>query len=252
MGQLPSERVNPGAIFEQVGVDYAGPLYLKLGRVCKPVIVKAYVFVFVALSVKAVHLEAVSDLTSDAFITCLRCFVSRRGKPSTIWSDHGSNFVGANQELADFLQDQVTQGAITEFCAHEGIDWKFIPEHAPHFGGLWESAIQSIKIHLKCVVGETKLSFEEITTILTQIEACLNSRPLVPGQSEDGIGSLTPSNFLIGRPLQSLPDPPSSFPPVRLLHWWNLCQSLVRHFWNRWSSDYFSTLRKFTKWHSPT
>ncbi len=101
MGQLPLERVTPGIVFEKVGVDYAGPMYR---RIRKPTIVKAYVCVFVALSVKAVHLELVSDQTSDAFIACLRRFISRHGKPSCIWSDHGSNFVGADWELSEMVE----------------------------------------------------------------------------------------------------------------------------------------------------
>ena len=89
MGQLPIERVTPDFIFDRVGVDYAGPLQLKLGSTRKSVFVKSYVCVFVSLSVRAVHLELVSDLSTDAFIACLRRFISRRGKPTLIWSDHG-------------------------------------------------------------------------------------------------------------------------------------------------------------------
>ncbi len=110
---------------------------------------KAYVCVFVALSVKAVHLELVSDLTTEAFLACLRCFVARRGKPSLIWSDHGSNFVGAARELKElvkFLEQQRMQETISEFCSTQSIQWQFIPEHAPHFGGLWEAAVKSMKL----------------------------------------------------------------------------------------------------------
>ena len=96
LGQLPIERTTPDSVFEKVGVDYAGPFYIKYGFVHKPTIVKAYACIFVSLSVKAVHLELVSDLTSEAFIACLRRFVAHRGKPSLIWSDHGTNFVGAD------------------------------------------------------------------------------------------------------------------------------------------------------------
>ena len=98
----------------------------------------------------AVHLEVVSDLTSEAFITCLRRFMARRGKPHTIWSDHGSNFVGASRELAElaaFLEEQRTQTDIPDFCASQSIRWSFIPERAPHFGGLWESAVKSMKLY---------------------------------------------------------------------------------------------------------
>ena len=82
MGQLPVERVTPDSVFNRVGFDYAGPVYIKYGFVRKPTIIKAYICVFVSLSVKAVHLELVSDLSTDAFIASLRRFVARRGKPA--------------------------------------------------------------------------------------------------------------------------------------------------------------------------
>ena len=97
MGQLPIERVTPDIVFENTGVDYAGPVYTKYGYVRKPTVVKSYVCVFVSLSVKAVHLELVSDLTSDSFVAALRRFIARRGNPKVIWSDHGTNFIGAKK-----------------------------------------------------------------------------------------------------------------------------------------------------------
>ena len=206
LGQLPAERLIPGLVFDHVGVDYAGPVYIKYGFVRKPNIIKAYICVFVSLSVKAVHLELVSDLTTEAFIAALRRFISRRGRPSTVWSDHGTNFVGADQEIKElvrFLEDKRTQGDISEFCSTQNIDWKFIPERAPHFGGLWEAAVKSMKFHLKRVVANTKFTFEDFSTILTQVESCLNSRPLTPLSSDsDIIEALTPGHFLIGKPIE--------------------------------------------------
>ena len=256
MGQLPMERVTPDSVFNRVGIDYAGPVYVKHGFVRKPTVIKAYVCVFVSLSVKAVHLELVSDLSTDAFIASLRRFIARRGKPSLIWSDHGSNFVGAARELkefAQFLELQTTQNVISEFCSTQNVQWKFIPERAPHFGGIWESAVKSMKTHLHRIVGNVKLTFEEFTTVLAQIEACLNSRPLTPLPcDDDGVEALTPGHFLIGRPLESLPDPAFSYRSMSLLRRWHLCQSLVRHFWQRWHSEYITTLRRFTKWYQPS
>ena len=256
LGQLPPERITPSSVFENVGVDYAGPFHIKYGSVRKPTIVKAYVCVFVCLSVKAVHLESVTDLTTDAFIAALRRFIARRGKPSLIWSDHGTNFVGAARELkelSEFLEHQKTQQVISQFSSTQGISWKFIPERAPNFGGLWESAVKSMKTHLRRIVSDVKLTFEEFTTILSQIEAVLNSRPLVPCPcDDDGIEPLTLGHFLIGKPLESLPDPPTSYRPLSLLRRWHLCQALIRHFWKRWSTEYISTLRSYTKWHHPT
>ena len=257
MGQLPLERITPDAVFDRVGLDYAGPLLVKFGHVRRPTVVKCYVCVFVSLSVKAIHLELVSDLTTQAFIAALRRFIARRGKPRLLWSDHGSNFVGAAQNLAElvsFLSQKQAQGEISDFCSSQSIEWRFIPQHAPHFGGLWEAAVKSFKTHLKKVMGNVKLTFEELTTTLTQIESCLNSRPLVPRPSDDddGVEVLTPGHFLIGRPLEALPDPGSSYRSLNLLRRWDLCQALTRHFWKRWSTEYLSTLRKFAKWHRRT
>ena len=84
MGQLPIERLTPGQVFDKVGLDYAGPLHIKYSYIRKPVIVKAYVCIFVSLTVKAAHLELVTDLTSDAFMACLCRFVARRVLPSLL------------------------------------------------------------------------------------------------------------------------------------------------------------------------
>ena len=100
---------------------------------------------FVSFSVKAVHLELVSDLTTEAFLATLRRFVARRGKPSTIWSDHGTNFVGAANDLRElytFLGQAETRDSVSNFYAEQNIDWRFIPESAPHFGGLWDEAVK--------------------------------------------------------------------------------------------------------------
>lgn len=160
LGQLPIERVTPGPVFDKVGVDYAGPVMIKYGYACKPTIVKAYICVFVSLSVKAVHLELVTDLTSEAFIACLKRFIARRGLPSLIWSDNGTNFVGAKRELKElyqFLQTQATQESINHYLSDQKITWKFIPQHAPHFGGIWEAAVKSMKVHLRRILGEVNI-----------------------------------------------------------------------------------------------
>ena len=197
IGQLSIERVTPDIVFEHVGVDYAGPIYTKHGYVRKPTVLKSYICLFVSLTVKAVHIELVSDLTSECFISALRRFTARRGKPKLIMSDHGSNFVGARNDLCemfDFLNKQVTQKNISEFCTAHHIEWKFIPEKAPHFGGLWESSVKSMKYHLKRVMSNVKLTFEECSTLLAQIESCMNSRPLMSLPCEgEGINVLTPA-----------------------------------------------------------
>ena len=138
-------------MFQRVGVDYAGPFLIKSGSIRKPTILKAYACVFVSLTVKAVHVELVSSLTTGAFVATLRHFIGRRGLPTLIWSDHGTNFVGAKRELIDlykFLAQEYHQEMITDFCTSQSIEWHFIPEHGPHFGRLWEAAVNSVKKHL--------------------------------------------------------------------------------------------------------
>ena len=204
-GQLPMDRLRPGLTFDRVGIDYAGPMYVKSGPIRKPISRKAYVAVFVCFATKAVHLEAVSDLTTASFIGTLRRFIGRRGLPTILWSDHGTNFTGAAKEIRQMLRK--SNNEVSMFCVKQKVQWKFTPEHAPHFGGLWEAAVKSFKTHLKKVIGDTKLSFEELTTILVQIEACLISRPLTNlPEASDELEVLTPGHFLAGRPLSALPD----------------------------------------------
>jgi len=249
LGQLPLARLKPGDVFSNTGVDYAGPIYIKGGPVRKPTFTKGYVAVFVSLSVKAVHLEPVTELTTSAFIATLRRFIARRGIPSTMWSDNGTNFVGAAKELKELIRSP----EVADHCTHQRINWKFIPEYAPHFGGLWEAAVRSFKQHLRRVVGEVRLTYEELATVLAQVEACLNSRPLTPlPEPSDGIEALTPGHFLIGKPLTALPDPPESRQPIAMLRRWHFCQRLTSHFWDRWSKEYLTTLNRLSRWHRPT
>lgn len=164
MGQLPTQRVTPGHPFSQVGTDFAGPVTLKSGQIQKPTLTKGYVCIFVCMITKAIHLEAVSDLTTQAFLACLRRFVGRRGKPKDLYSDNGGNFVGAASELEDmfrFMCRQSTQDSIANYCSTERIAWHFSPERAPHFGGLWEAAVKSTKFHFRRIVRSTRLTFED-------------------------------------------------------------------------------------------
>ena len=256
MGQVPSARVVPSFANENVSVDYAGPLTLKIGAIRRPTYCKAYAAIFVCLATESCHIELVSDLTAEAFLAALRRFVSRRGKPTQIWSDNASCFHRANKdlkELSRLIEEQATQESIINFCSSQGIQWKFSPPTGPHHGSVWENGVKACKRHLKRIVGESKLTFEEMTTVLCQIEACLNSRPLftaLDSNDDDGVAPLTPGHFLIGRPLEALPDKVSDT-PIPLLRRWRLCQALTQHFWKRWSNEYLNSLQRFNKWRLP-
>lgn len=181
MSNLPAVRVTQQSrAFLHTGVDYAGPFTIKISQNKTS---KAYLSIFICLVTKAVHFELVSDLSTASFLNAMKRFFARRGKCITIYSDNGTTFVGANNQLSDLknhLLKASTQNQINEYLAEQFINWKFIPPYSPHMRGLWEAAVKSAKTHMRKIIGSTVLSFEELYTILTLIEACLNSRPLTP------------------------------------------------------------------------
>ena len=194
MGDLPASRVQPHRPFLHTGIDFAGPIFLKQGR--GRAASKAYIAVFVCFGTKAIHLELVSDLSTATFLSALKRFIARRGNIAHIYSDNATNFVGANRELQQ-LKQIITPSNI-DLVRDTNITWHFSPPRAPHFGGLWESAVKAVKTHLKRIIGETILNFEEMYTLLSQIEAVLNSRPLSPLSNDpNDLQPLTPGHFLI-------------------------------------------------------
>ncbi|XP_076660817.1 uncharacterized protein LOC143364246 [Halictus rubicundus] len=250
MGDLPLHRVTPSRPFTHTGVDYAGPFKLKTapGRGHKSI--KGYVAIFVCYSSRAVHLEAVSDYTTAAFLAAFRRFTGRRGPCASVTSDCGTNFVGADQELRRmFRASSKEAAAIAGQLSKEGVRWKFIPPGAPHFGGLWEAAVCSVKHHLRRVVGDNAHTYEELATFLCQVEACLNSRPLqaLTDDPED-LTPLTPGHFLVGGPLLATPEPTLHDVPTSRLSRWQQLQQRVEHFWRRWSAEYLHQIQTRRKW----
>lgn len=240
MGSLPKLRVSQLKPFSCVGTDFCGPYHVTLGKArgCKSQ--KAYICLFVCFATKAVHLELVSDLSSEAFLAALRRFIARRGRCSVIHSDCGTNFVGANNYLTQIMQNAAET---------EKIKWQFNPPSAPHFGGLWEAGVKSVKGHLLRVIGEQILTFEELYTVLVQIEALLNSRPLSELSTDpNDLNALTPGHFLTLEPLTVLPDPDLTHLAMNRLTRWQLLQRLHQDFWKRWHIEYLHTLMQRQKW----
>ncbi|XP_065204000.1 uncharacterized protein LOC135834091 [Planococcus citri] len=147
MGDLPAVRVNVSLPFNDVGIDYAGPISTR-GKACTArgpaLTVKSYFAIFVCMTTKAVHLEVVSELTTDAFIATLRRFAARRGFPQSITSDNGTNFVGADAEFQKWIARLAKDEAVQNFSADNGFRWVFNPPSAPHMGGLYEAAVNSV------------------------------------------------------------------------------------------------------------
>ncbi|XP_072392243.1 uncharacterized protein [Diabrotica undecimpunctata] len=227
MSDLPKERLCSAQVFAHVGLDFGGPFLIKASKLRKSPLIKSYIALFVCMSTRAVHIELVSGLTTEAFLLTLKRFISRRGLPQTIFSDNATNFLGAKNQLSElynFLKNKETNSSIQEFLASSQIRWKTIPPRSPHHGGLWESAIKSAKHHIYRLLGNLKITFEEFSTVLTQIEAVLNSRPICALSNDPSdFTYLTPGHFLIGRSLTSLPDQEyTSIPENRLSIWQNL------------------------------
>lgn len=188
----------------------------------------------------------VTDLTTKAFIASFPRFCARREKPTKMFSDNARTFVGAKSELrvlANFLSENTRD--LTTLYANESTDWKFTPPCSPHFACLWEAGVKSMKHHLKRVLGNCLLVYENFQTVLLQIEAILNSRPLFLNSfdSNDFL-PITPAHFLIGRTLTSLPDPNLLEINGNRLSIFQRLQQL----WKRWSKGYIAELQQRSKW----
>ncbi|XP_033305879.1 uncharacterized protein LOC117208697 [Bombus bifarius] len=252
MGDLPEARITESRPFTNVGIDYCGPFYIKERRDRNRRKIKTYAAIFVCLATKAVHIELVSDLTTDAFLAALRRFISRRGYCATILTDNGTNFVGANrelQELRTLLQSDDHQDRVQNFLADRQIQWRFNPPNSPHFSGLWEAAVKAFKRHLIRVVGTELLTFEHFNTLVIEIEAILNSRPLTPISSDPKDPPvLSPGHFLIGDTLTSLRERDFRTVPSGRLSSWQRIHQIKQHFWSRWYREYLNELTRRNRW----
>lgn len=248
MGNLPEQRLHADYPFINTAVDYAGPVMILNRKGRGSHLIKAYICIFVCLAIRAVHIELVTDLSSETFISALNRFIARRGKPVNIFSDNGTCFVGACNELARFLK--LNANYLSAHASNLSINFKFSPAYSPHFNGLAEGAVKSVKHHLKRILALANLTYEEMNTVLTQIEAILNSRPLTPLSTDPSdLVALTPSHFLLGRTLTVLPSPQAQ-DTTRLSTFsrYMRTQQLKTHFWDRFYKEYITELQKRQKW----
>jgi hypothetical protein len=236
---LPEDRVKDAKAFEVVGVDLAGPLFLKSEG-------KAWIVLFTCAVFRCVHLELVQSLSTEAFLLAFHRFVSRRGRPSVVYSDNGTNFVGAENlfKKMDWRRIQRESGV-------QRIQWKFNPPSAAWWGGWWERLIRSVKDLLKKMLGHKKLRYVQMETVLCEAESIINGRPLTyVTEDPDDLIPITPSMFL--RDVQE-----SKFPEavaldgdgLRSSHW--RLQQLKEELRGRFRKEYLSLLIQRRKGKQP-
>lgn len=245
MSDLPFERVVPDLPpFTNVGVDYFGPIEIKRGRT----LCKRYGVIFTCLACRAVHLEVAPSLDTNACINAIRRFVSRRGQVSHLFSDNGTNFVGAARELKEaFLS--LDNNRVHQVLLQNGIQWSFNPPAASHHGGVWERIIRMIRKVLGSILRQQTLDDDALQTVLCEAEAILNSRPITKlSEDPNDLEPLTPNHILLmkGKPIL----PPGVFKEQDLYvkRRWRQVQYISDLFWKRWIKEYLPLLQERHKW----
>ncbi|GBN97198.1 hypothetical protein AVEN_47318-1 [Araneus ventricosus] len=228
---LPEDRLRDSATFETTGIDLAGPLYLRDGS-------KAWVVLYTCAVYHAVHLELATSLTTDKFLLSLRRFIARRGRPSIIYTDNGSNFKGSSQAL-----NKVDWNKINDDTSVSRIQWRFIPPSSPWWGGFWERLMDLLETTLGGVLGKASLRYEELSKILCDCENIINSRPITYISEDLELEPLTPAMFLRDIQESGIPDLDSTSLQKRFLCRLKFREDLRKRF----RSEFLGQLRSYAK-----
>ncbi|XP_075263005.1 uncharacterized protein LOC142354568 [Convolutriloba macropyga] len=245
MGDLPTDRVTKRVRpFTNTGVHYFRPFEVEMFRRT----MKKWVCLFTRLSVRAVHLELVDSLDTEACIGAVHRFIARRGQPQSIISDNGTNFVGAAREFKEAFQ-KLKKDKIASRLAEESIKWTFNPPAAPHFGGVLERLVKSCRKALCNGLGKQSLTEDRTRAVLCVVEQLMNNRPLtdVSGDVTD-LQPLTPNHFLIGQISINWPNALFSGTTASYRKLIRDQHSILVAVWNRWMSEYLPSLQQRTKW----
>ena len=171
---LPCERVSEDPPFTHVRLDFVGPLNVDSGNPDENKSTKVYICLFTCASTRAVHLELRKSLNVQYFLLAFRRFTSRRGLPATLASDKARTFKSSSKEIRKIIRSN----EVVRYLVNQKISWNIIIERAPWWGGFWERLVRSIKTPLKKVLGRSTLNFEELRTVLVEMEAVINARPI--------------------------------------------------------------------------
>ncbi|XP_055615122.1 uncharacterized protein LOC129761428 [Toxorhynchites rutilus septentrionalis] len=245
MYPLPSARLSPHVrAFTFVGLDYCGPFLIKVNRSS----VKRWIALFCCLTVRGVHLEVVHTLTTESCKLAIRRFISCRGSPQEIYSDQGTNFVGARRELAESLRN-VNQ-ELSETFTNTRTKWHLNPPAAPHMGGAWERLVRTVKAALAALKLPNKPNEETFATFVAEAASMVNSRPLTYVPLEDDCQeSLTPNHFILlssSGVVQPTKTPTNERDTLR--NNWKQIQSLLDQFWSRWIRECLPVIALRGKW----
>ena len=230
MAQLPEFRVKGGKSFESVGIDFCGPLYIKTE---KETMKKAYIALITCATTRMVHLELSNNLTTISLINCIKRFTARRGVPSLVISDNAKTFESK---------------LLKAYLGKMGVTWKYNLAKSPWWGGMFERLIRSTKRCLKKSLKGGRYDYEKLSTLLAEIEAVINSRPLTYVY-DDGVEEiLTPSHLYMGNRLLDPPKPP----PIEILEleadaartYVEKLDKRIDGFWKRWYNEYLVNLRE--------
>ncbi|XP_059049504.1 uncharacterized protein LOC131844595 [Achroia grisella] len=225
---LPADRLKTAAPFEVTGIDLAGPLFLKSKEKC-------WIVLFTCAVYRAVHLELTESLSTNSFLMALRRFIARRGRVKIIYTDNGTNFLGAAN-----LLNEINWKEVEETSNIYKIQWKFTVPSAPWWGGWWERLIRVVKDMLKRILGKASVDWIELSTILCDCEIVINSRPLTYVEMGD-LKPLTPMLFLQSLPTNESPDL-DKIDESNLQVRYKYLQQLRQDFRQRFKNEYLALL----------
>ena len=246
---LPEMRMRDVVPFTVTGIDFLGALYVQMNGTES----KVYICLFTCATTRAIHLEIVTDLSTETFLLALRRFASRKSLPQIIVSDNGSTYLSAAEELKELLSSR----NLIESLNRQGVIWKFIPKRAPWYDGWWEHLIGLTKTALKKTLGRAHVSLIVLETLVVEIEAVLNDRLLTYTFSElEETDPLTPAHLLYSQRITSLPYDPvdedelddPNFGDSSSINRRAKQQALtLQHFKSRWRHEYLTSLQEYLK-----